>query len=1020
MSDIVRLGKNPHNEPASHEALQMSDPLLSALAAPLRSVAKAAFTQVSRLYAERQAGREPTDSPLMESNLDQTLDRLRGGKVEDSWWRRTLDRLGHQYIAPDFLTNPALQEWLADTHVANNLKVLAKALIMGGPGSDLEIRGHLAHSYSNQTGEASQLADGPIEVTVAILVAGYIASIPPDQRALAGMLQTMFGHFNERFDLLEETRLSILRDPIIQQAHTDQAEKALSQILILRAFDPQRARNNIQALRRRVSHEGNLLAASTSTKNRVLYWTARLCADDPETRASARSLRDELRQTDPDRDLSIVDALLAEGDGNTNEALHLLRDSDDPDSRTALFALLIRSQDRRDALAWYAKQAALDDGQFFTAVGWKNWAICMAKVGQWKEAAQRLLSFESRWQEMPVLAFIEGIINAAMLLPDEDRERALETVPLYLGVSPTLVAGAEKHHSRAADCFEFAEQSTKNIVDPELAGFIADWRLWLRLMDPNPTKMDIARDEIRQGMKEGTRAVNLILLAYAFKISFNVEPLRQYLEHRKQLGGLDDHEVLAESLLAEQSMSPRDLAAYLKQNKTRLSKVRPPAVVTIIHVDALVKDGQTERARTLVEAHAADLGEAQSNRLTVMIDAHEGKEPRKQLELLYHQTKNLIDLKNLVAHLKTENDHAALQPLLRELFNRERTVENAQDLVKCFGAPPSSDYGEILKFLGENPDILERSDELKEMQAWALFQVGRLQESKEINDKLLSHMGSPADLRLDINLAIASGEWERVAAILERERPKQGSHTPKTLMTLAHLASQHDQTSVRALELAKLAAEKAPDDPHMLMAAYQLHVQLGRDDEVDPAWLQRAYALSSADQGPVWSMNLQDIVTEWIPKRRDHLREVEQKWLNGEIPMSVAAGEMNISFARLLLHIPDQNATELDGRRRGILPIVTGGRNPVELQQDWTIGLDVTSIMILSYLGLLGNGSSRRFITSSCLPTSWNFCFAKGTRFAFISPPVLQQLGEFETSKIRDDFELPAAWPSLPRLLPTR
>ena len=240
-------------------------------------------------------------------------------------------------------------------------------------------------------------------------------------------------------------------------------------------------------------------------------------------------------------------------------------------------------------------------------------------------------------------------------------------------------------------------------------------------MDPNPTNADIAHDEIRQGMKEGARAVQLILFAYAFEISFDVEPLRQHLERRKQLGGLDDHEVLAESLLAERSMSPRDLAAYLEQHKTRLSEVRPLAVVTIIHVDALVKDGRTERAHALVAEHATDLGEAQSNRLTVMINAQEGNDPRKQLELLYHQTKALIDLKNLVAHLKTENDHAALQPLIRALFDRERTVENAQDLVKCFGAPPSSDYEAIVKFLEENPDILERSDELKEMQAWALF-----------------------------------------------------------------------------------------------------------------------------------------------------------------------------------------------------------------------------------------------------------------------------------------------------------
>ena len=36
----------------------------------------------------------------------------------------------------------------------------------------------------------------------------------------------------------------------------------------------------------------------------------------------------------------------------------------------------------------------------------------MAKVGRWDEAAHRLLSFESHWQQMPVLALIEGIINS--------------------------------------------------------------------------------------------------------------------------------------------------------------------------------------------------------------------------------------------------------------------------------------------------------------------------------------------------------------------------------------------------------------------------------------------------------------------------------------------------------------------------------------------------------------------------------------------------------------------------------
>ena len=36
-----------------------------------------------------------------------------------------------------------------------------------------------------------------------------------------------------------------------------------------------------------------------------------------------------------------------------------------------------------------------------------------------------------------------------------------------------------------------------------------------------------------------------------------------------------------------------------------------------------------------------------------------------------------------------------------------------------------------------------------------------------------------------------------------------------------------------------------------------------------------------------------------------------------------------------------------------MLPIIAGGKRPVELQNDWTIGLDITSIFILFHLELL-------------------------------------------------------------------
>ena len=861
--------------------------------------------------------------------------------------------LGQRFIAPEFLKKPALQEWLAEEQVVNDLKTLASTRIMGSDHDDEETRSRLAQSYAERTGETLKLADGPIDVVVAILVAGYIASIRSDLLPMAGMVQGVSKQVSEVSEQLHEIRTLPLTDPITQQAHTEKATQELDQILVLRAFDLPRARKNIQELWARVNNEGALAAASDSVKNKILFWATRLCASYPDTRDLARQLRAQLRQVDTNIELSIIDALLAVGEGNEKEALRLLRDHDDPDFRTVFFSVLSQFRGESDALNWFQQQDGHNNPQFFTSVGWRNWALYMAKEERWEEACQRLIKFESFWSEMPALAVIEGVINAAMLLPKDYREKTLETVPLFQSVASHLVAQAENHHSRATICFKFAEQNLQDIADHKLARFISDWRLWLRLMDPNVTNSNDIRDEIRQNMEEGAKAVELILFAWTFNIPFNVEPIKQYLEQRKQFGGLNEHELLAQGLLFERSMTPREFIIYLEQYGPHLSKVMDPALVITMHVDALVRDGQTERARALVAEHVDDLGTDHSNRLFIMIDDNEGNDPREQLERLYRETGNFIDLQNLISYLKTIGDRTALQPLTRELFDRVPTVENANDVVRSFVDLSFFDHEAIMEFLETNHEVVEQSNDLKSAKAWALFHAGRLHESRKINDSLRIQRTSQDDLRLDIHLANCSGDWERIAAIVDREWVRRDLHDSEMLMYLARFAGQQDQSPDCALQLARLAAEKAPDNPEILAAAYWLHFQLGRDVQADPYWLTRASELSSPEKGPLQRVTLQDLVTEWIPKREEYVREVERKWLKGEIPMSLAASRFNMPLSRLLLHIPEQNTNEADGRARVMLPIIAGVRNPIALNENWVIGLDVTSIMVLTHLELL-------------------------------------------------------------------
>ena len=930
----------------------MLERLLPPVLAALLRAAKVPLRWLSHLHAERKAGQIPSVPDLTKKIFDNTLDRLRGGHVDESWLQNIKHKLAQRYVSPSLLRSVEVQEWLSDKKVSEDLKALATAHITSSAINDQEIKARLNLRYSDMIGDSTQPADDYIDTVVAVLVAGYLAQVPDDQRPVAGMVQQISRGIRDQIDQFEKTSTSNLLDPITQESHTNHARQELSKILLLRAFDPTKCRGQIQELQSRVG-EGDLSTADQSTKSRVSYWAARLCASDADTVPLATEIRNEIHRTIQQDDLSILDALLAEASGDMEKALRLLRDEDNPDSRAVLFGMLVRVRDEHAALGWYANGNPSGESTFFTPLGWRTWAYCMAKTGKWEEAARHLHNFDPHYRETPGLAVVEGIVNAAILLPDEYRDIAFETVPFYRMITPNLVENVEQYHSHAAHCFSVAEESLEDIAHFELKDIIADWRTWVRLMNPDPTERTIVGRDIQQDMKEGPQAVKLMKIAWAFNITFDAQPLHAYLAQRKRLGGLEDDEITAECLLSEQSMSARDLTGYLERHEEHLTRMMPLATVTLMRIDALVKDGQTERAHSLVTDRAETLGREQCNRLIAMIDATDGIDPREQLEKNYRDTNSVADLGTLVSHLKSVGDHTAIRPLVVELFRKEKTVENALDLVICLRHPAVRDHQSTIEFLESNPDVLERSTDLKAEHAWALFHVGKLQEAKAVNTAIRAVRENQIDFHLDINIAIASGYWEHLGGIVDREWPRRDSLDPEILISLAQLAGYQDPTPDRPLGLARLAAQRAPDDPRILMGAYGLHVQLGCDEKADPRWLSRASDLSSTEEGPIWRVGLREAITDWIPKRRQHIQEMERKWLRGEIPISIAAGSCNVSLAWMLLRVSDQNTKIVDCRKRSMLPIIAVGRKRVELEDHWTVGLDVTSIMILHHLDLL-------------------------------------------------------------------
>lgn len=774
----------------------MGEPLSLALAIrPLVSLATTILRPARRLYRERSAGLAPgasqTGPPQLDRFFDDTLSRLSAGNVEEGWWRNLLDHAGHAYVAPDVLQREDLRSWLKDDQVRADFKALAGARIVDAPEAPV-IRARLQERYAAITQEPEYLTDEPVEVVVAILLAAFVADLGPAGERLVWLTlesdRQIRDDLRSGFEDVSRRLQDVGPDRLVEDFHTRRVLDELALIQQRRAWDPIQGREQVRRLLERVQG-GDLRHAGPPARSAVLYWAARLHASQPEHLEEAKSLRDRLQQLDPASDTRIVDALILETGGDGEKALRMLRDVDDAGDRAAFFSILHRIRGRADALRWFDNQERRQDPLFLTGPGWYNVAVVLAQGDRWEEAATYLAGAHAHLAEWPDLLVLEGVVNAALLLPSELRRHALDMNLLHPGVCTVEGPEADRYRERAISCFQQAEE--RMAVDfPERALGTRRWLLWLRLTDPAPMVNQAARGEVEEQMEDPEQALTLLRMARAFGIPFDIERLQSVLDQRKRLGGLEEHELQARFMLAEMSLGPADLIAFLDEEEPGLRRVLPAGLLSMARIEALAKDGQAAKARGLLTEHGEEFEENDCQRLEAMIDEHEGRDPLPRLKELYESKHELIDLQNLVHHLRRVSDWSALRPYLEELFRRERTLQNALHLVACMQRDPGSNEVDVLGFLEDNHDLAAKNPELTSARAWALFHAGRLDEARVLNERLRSGRSNSSDLQLEVNLALQSGAWERFAGIVEREWERREEHTPKDLIRLASLAAE--------------------------------------------------------------------------------------------------------------------------------------------------------------------------------------------------------------------------------------
>jgi len=175
--------------------------------------------------------------------------------VDDTWWQNLLNCIGHEFVAPDFLRKPALQEWHTDEEVQRDTKALARNRIIGADTDEPEALIRLRRAYANGTGEHERLASGPIDVVLSILAAGYLASIDPSLQPIAGIIQGSARENREGFDHTEEQLSAIYRrveelgpNPYVVRILSERAEHELNLLLKQRSLSPDRVRRELITL----------------------------------------------------------------------------------------------------------------------------------------------------------------------------------------------------------------------------------------------------------------------------------------------------------------------------------------------------------------------------------------------------------------------------------------------------------------------------------------------------------------------------------------------------------------------------------------------------------------------------------------------------------------------------------------------------------------------------------------------------------------------------------------------------
>jgi tetratricopeptide (TPR) repeat protein len=693
--------------------------------------------------------------------------------------------------------------------------------------------------------------------------------------------------------------------------------------------------------------DAKVIALSANLRRTILLRASRSAAVRGNAQDAARFLAAAQKLSGSASDAT-ARARLAVVEGRPNEAVQILRDLADPDSHSVLFSILGKERSHDDALSWFAENRLSPPD--LTAQGVLS--LCFIYIERNDlGSVSRVLGQATPGQlsELPYLHFLRGAITFASLLPPLEQATALSGLPLDVRNARPVVSGHELSSAldAALDDFRHAMPYATALGLKHAPRIIESYILWNELL--HPTRGEAALMRLRRDMDDHALAIARVQYAFAYLPDYSPDTLDAYLRRRDTLGGLNDEELRAAFVIRLHKEDAAGLASLIATKRQQAEETFGKSGILSLEIQALAKSGDATSAKIILEENLNHFDGSQLANLRTEIAKAEGADPVVEHLQLYESERTPEALRALVSALVKKKDHIGIAKYAELLFVE---TKDPRDIALAAEAEMRAGNGDsFVRLCDANPFLKEQDVTFFRYYGWQLFRLGRLREAKQVTEQIRKSYPEHRDLQLEISIAIETGEWEfladPLAATLDPSRNLDGL----ALIRAAQLSNASGQGAL--MDLISAAVTKASDDPNVLMGAYFLFVEQGLEEERPEShdWFQKALA-ASGPNGPIQRFEIKELLDQQVEWDR-HVRFVSEKLMSGEFPLAVAAPGLRTTVVELVLRNLIRNSALTDGRRRVAIPLFSGRRLPEAIGSASSIALDITSLLVLGWLGLL-------------------------------------------------------------------